>query len=70
MLTLTVRHIAYDGPMYETENILQGPWELISEDKYTGTREELETKMEEIDDHDWGCHFYDFDYNAREMFIS
>ena len=70
MLTLTVRHIAYDGMTYEPEDRLQGPWELISEDKYTGTREELETKMEEIDDHDWGSHFYDFDDNGREMFIS
>ncbi len=70
MLTLTVRYIAYDGMTYEPEDRLQGPWELISEDKYTGTREELEAKMNEIDDIDEATHFYDFDDNGRWMFIS
>lgn len=77
MLTLTVRHIVFDGMKYIPGNradglydCLVGPWELMSEYKYTGSREELEAKMEEIDDHDWGSHFYDFDDNGREMFIS
>lgn len=70
MLTLTVRHLTFDDMPYASENVLQGPWALVSEQKHIGTQHELDAIIEEYEDHDWGSHFYDFDDNARTYDIS